>query len=125
MVDSVSLIVGALAAGALAGTKDVAAVAVRDAYDGLKDMIVRRMRDDPAGQVALQGYQTEPQVWQAHLVQALQAAGAGDDTSMLEAAARLLALVDPAGAAAGKYALDARHAKGMQVGDQNTQYNYF
>ena len=34
-------------------------------------------------------------------------------------------LVDEAGARAGKYAVDVRGAKGVQIGDRNTQHNVF
>jgi len=37
----------------------------------------------------------------------------------------VMALLDPAGAQAGKYAVDLRDAKGVQVGDHNTQTNHF
>jgi hypothetical protein len=38
---------------------------------------------------------------------------------------RDLALADPAGAGTGKYRVDARETKGVQVGDHNIQHNTF
>jgi hypothetical protein len=48
-----------------------------------------------------------------------------DDRRVIEAAQRLMALVDEAGSKAGKYTVDLRGAQGVQVGDHNTQHNTF
>ena len=45
MLDPVSLILAALAAGATAAAKDTAGVAVKDAYEGLKKLIKQKFGD--------------------------------------------------------------------------------
>jgi hypothetical protein len=47
------------------------------------------------------------------------------DREVEAAAKKLMAMVDPDGAAAGKYTVDLRGAQGVQVGEQNTQTNTF
>lgn len=123
-MSAVELIAAALAAGAGAGLTDTASAAVRDAYAGLKDLLKRRVGDH-GGQAgrALDADETEPGVWQARLGDALTTSGAVGDEQILAAARHLLTLTDPALAA--KYQVDAHAAKGVQVGDHNSQNNTF
>jgi len=64
-------------------------------------------------------------VWEARLVRALRQSNADQDSEALALAGRLVSLVDPAGVAEGRYVVDARDAKGVQVGDRNVQVNRF
>ena len=59
------------------------------------------------------------------LGEALTDSGATTDEQVIAAAQRLLELMNPAESAAGKYRVDLREAKGVQVGDHNTQHNTF
>jgi hypothetical protein len=124
-VDPVSLIIAALAAGAVAGAQTTAAEAVKDAYTGLKAMVRRRLTGRTAGEVALQQHETKPQQWAPALEAELIGARAGDDAAAVEAAQRLMSLLDPAGSQAGKYLVDLRGSQGVQVGDHNSQTNTF
>jgi hypothetical protein len=120
-MDPVTLIVGALAAGAAAGLTDTATNAVKDTYSQLRALVARLFRGRPDGETALRRHAEAPQVWQAPLAGELQAAGAGTDEAIIAAAQRLMAVVDEAGSQAGKYRLDLRGAQVGQVGDHNTQ----
>jgi hypothetical protein len=97
------LIVAALAAGAGAGVKDTASVAVKDAYATFKQLLARRLAGRPTAYEGLEAEETAPEVWQASLGQDLTATGAVTDQEILTAATRLLGLVDPAGHRAGTY----------------------
>lgn len=123
-MSALEMIAVALAAGAGAGVKDTASLAVRDAYEGLKTLLKRRLTR-PAAVAALDADETEPGVWEAQLGDALTESGAADDEQVLAAARTLLELADPTGALAGKYQVDLREAKGVQVGDHNVQHNTF
>jgi hypothetical protein len=101
----VEVILAALAAGAGAGTSDVAGNAIRDAYTALRDAVRRRL-----GRRAAPG-ETDPTETE------LVAAGADRDEEILAAARHVLALADPDGTRAGRYAVDLRGATGVQVGD--------
>ncbi|WP_236594770.1 RIP homotypic interaction motif-containing protein [Saccharothrix sp. 6-C] len=109
MIESVDLVVAALAAGAAAGVTDTASTAVKDAYRGLKSLTRRALR---RGGVAQEP--TDP----VELKAALTAADAGADVELVAAARRVLELADPAGAA--KYHVDAHDNQGVQIGDGNT-----
>jgi hypothetical protein len=95
IMSAAEVIMAALAAGAAAGVKDTASVAVRDAYSGLKDLLKRGLGGRKDALQALEADETKPDVWQARLGDALAASGTADDEEVLAAARRLLALADP------------------------------
>jgi hypothetical protein len=125
VVDPVSLIVAALAAGAVAGAQNTATDAVKDAYAGLKELVRRRLSGRTSGEQALAQHDDKPQQASAVLEAELVAAGVSDDAAVVDAAQRLMALLDPTGARVEKYAVDLPWAQGVQVGDHNTQTNTF
>jgi len=106
-MDPVTLIVTALVAGAAAGLKDAASSAIKDAYNGLKGLVRRKLADHPDGELVLDRHGQDPQVWEKPLAQELTAAGAGDDPALVSAAQALMQLVDAAGSAAGMYQVSA------------------
>ena len=125
-MDPVSLIVMALAAGAGLGLKDVASSAVMDAYNGLKALVQRKLAGRPKGELVLAEHEQAPQVWDKPLAEELTAAEAANDQELVTAAQAVMALVDPAGSAAGKYRqVIVRDSQGVQVGDHNVQHNAF
>lgn len=77
----ITLIVGVLAAGAAAAAKDVASQAVKDAYNGLKALIVSKYESKPNVGASLQILEAKPDSSdiQAVLEKALQEAGADQD----------------------------------------------
>jgi hypothetical protein len=116
-MEPISLIIAALAAGAIAGVKDTAGQAVKDAYTGLKTLIRRRFAGNQEAQASLDQAERQPESGQALLAQHLQAAGAGGDEELIRAAQALLEQADPAGARAGKYNVRITGGKGIVVGD--------
>jgi hypothetical protein len=124
-VDPVTLIVAALAAGAAEGVSDTASGAVKDAYRALKSRIRAWFGGAPSRELVLVEHEKSPETWQAPLVAALTETGAVGDPGVVEAAQRLMALLDAAGTLSGKYLVDLRGAQGVQVGDHNTQTNTF
>jgi hypothetical protein len=119
-MDPISLIIAALAAGAIAGVKDTAGQAVKDAYAGLKALIRRRFSGNPEAEAALGQAERQPESDQAPLAQHLQAAGAADDEELIRAAQAVLKQADPAGAGTGKYDVRITGGKGIVVGDSAT-----
>lgn len=107
MVDPVTLIVAPLVAGASTGLTDTAAQGIKDAYASLKALVLRRVKDQPAGEVAVAEHEKDPEVWSAPLAKTLTTAGANPDPQLIEAAQRLLQLLDSAGARAGTYNITA------------------
>ncbi len=105
-MDPVTLIVAALAAGPSAGLSDAVSQGVKDAYGGLKDLVLRRVKDTPAGEVAVIEHEKDPEVWSAPLAKTLTTAGADRDQELVTAAERLMQLLDPAGATANRYTVN-------------------
>jgi hypothetical protein len=124
-VDLVSLIVAALAAGALAGVQGTATEAVKDAYAGLKALVRGKVSGKPAAEMALERHGAMPEQWAGALEAELVETGAGHDGAVVEAARTLMRLLDAAGSSAGKYDVDVRASQGVQVGDGNRQTNTF
>jgi hypothetical protein len=124
-MEPITLILGALAAGALAGVTESATGAVKDAYAGLKRLVAARFAGKPAAELALAEHAADPDTWQAPLAKALAETGTDADPAVIEAAGRLMELLDQAGARAGKYHVDLRGAQGVQVGDYSQQHNVF
>jgi hypothetical protein len=116
-VDPISLIVLALAAGAAAGLKPVAAEAVRDSYAAIKQLISRKY-----GRVDLAPLEEKPssEAKRASLTEDLQEAGAGSDAELLARARELVALVEQHDAAAAEAIgvdLGKVKAEFLRVGD--------
>ncbi|GIH15515.1 RIP homotypic interaction motif-containing protein [Rugosimonospora africana] len=124
-MDPLTLVVTALATGASSGAGQAMTTAATDAYQALKQLVVRKFAGKHAAQVALTEHETDPEVWRAPLSKQLTETGAATDPAVVEAAQRLLTLLDQAGARAGKYSVDLSGAHGVQVGDHNTQINRF
>ena len=129
MVDPITLIITALAAGASAGVidalKDNAKDAARAAYAKLRGLASKRVAARPDGNLALDRYEAAPRTWEAVLASELTEAGAADDADLVAAARALMDLLDQAGARAGKYNVTITGGQGVQVGDGNVQFNRF
>jgi hypothetical protein len=121
VVEPVSLIVGALAAG----VAETGKAAVKDAYEALKRRISALFAGKPAAELALTEHSADPQTWEKPLERALAESGAASDGAVVAAAQELMRLVDEAGSRAGKYHVELRGAQGVQVGDRNQQVNVF
>lgn len=124
-MDPISLIVGALAAGAAKGVGDTAASAVGDVYRQLKALVRARVSRHPKGEGVLVDYEDDPETYEASLVKVLRETRTAEDATVLQVAQRLLEMTDPAGAKAGKYTVSITDSQGVQVGDGNAQRNTF
>jgi hypothetical protein len=124
-MEPISLILAALLAGVVKGAGQAATSAVQDAYAGLRDALKRRLAGKPAAQDAVEQYVQDPEAWKGNLEVHLKQAGADRDQGVLDAAASVMQQVDPDGAKSGKYNVNLTGAQGVQVGDANTQTNYF
>jgi hypothetical protein len=128
-MDPVTLIVTALAAGASAGAlealKDDVKDKVKAAYAKLRGLAGKRVAGQPGAELVLTEHEADPQTWEAPLAQKLTEAGAAGDAELVAAAQALMALVDAAGARAGKYHVTIKDSTGVQIGDHNVQVNRF
>jgi hypothetical protein len=124
-VDPITLIVAALAAGAVLGVQGTASTMVSDAYAGLKALVVRRLSGRPDAELVLTGHERSPETFRGLLMAELVQAGADHDADLIAAAKTLLDLADEAGGGPRKYTVDARGAKSVQIGDGNWQSTVF
>ena len=124
-MDSVTLIVTALATGAALGLRDTASAAVKDTYRSLRGLVKKRLAGQRDGELVLARYEEAPEAWERPLAAELTAAGAADDADLIVVAQTLMSLIDEAGARAGRYAVKVQSSQGVQVGDHNTQRNVF
>ncbi|MEU7873706.1 hypothetical protein [Dactylosporangium sp. NPDC049140] len=120
-MDPLALVLGALAAGAA----DLTGGAVTDAYRALKRLVAARLSGRGPAQLALAQYERDPRTWREPVAVGLRGSGALADPAVLEAAQRLMALVDADGARAGRFVVHLTGAQGVQIGDHNTQHNRF
>ena len=124
-VEPISLIVSALAAGAVEAARETAGTAVKEAYEGLKGLLKRVFGDEPEAEKAVDEYTDAVKAGDgkppaAPLEDALQKAGAGDDPDVVRKAEDVLKLADPEGSAAGKYTVTTGAVQGQVVGDHAT-----
>ncbi len=102
-MDPATLILTALSSGAADSVKDTASIAIKDAYNGLKALIQRRFIGKPAAEAALTEYEKKPDVWKAPLEEELKETETDQDQDVIEAAQKLMTLIQPQQAAMGKY----------------------
>jgi beta-phosphoglucomutase-like phosphatase (HAD superfamily) len=96
-------IVAAVVAGAVAATQEVASQAIKDAYQGLKGLIVKRLGKKADVEEALEKVEARPdsEARQAVLQEEMEMAQADEDAEVVAKARELLALLKREGAAAG------------------------
>jgi hypothetical protein len=122
VMDPLTVITTALIAGAAAGGTEAASMAVRDAYTALRD---RLSGDADSGTITvLEANEAAPGSNIGELETTLGERAARDQ--QLQAAAEtLLARLPTERVEHARSKIDLRHARGVQVGDHNTQHNTF
>jgi hypothetical protein len=114
-MDPISLILTALISGAV---KEATSQGVKDAYNGLKTLIHKKLVGKPTAEMALTQYQEDPNVWKAPFEKELKKAGIDQDTAIVEAAQRVMTLVQPQQASQGKFNTQiAGNVQGFAAGD--------
>ncbi len=92
-MDPISLVMAALAAGAIAATKETAGTAVKDAYQGLKGLIKKKFAGEPKAEMVLEEHATDPETYEAPLKKKLAEAGIDRDEEIINVAQDLLSQV--------------------------------
>jgi len=118
-MDPITIIVTAVTAGAVAASKDVAAQAVKDGYAALKALIVHKFGQKVDVADAVEGVEKKPdsQARQAVLKEELEAAGATQDTEVVQQAQVLLDLLKQHGLELGpSYHAELRGSEAIAQG---------
>ena len=102
-MEPVTLIVGALAAGALKGVGESASAAVKDAYAALKAAVREKFAGKPSAEVVLAEYENDPDTYERPLEKQVVQVGIDQDPQIVQLAQNLMALMDPDGSTRGKY----------------------
>ena len=102
-MEAITLIPTALARGAAAVADKTAGQAIKDGYNGLEQLIKRKLGNAPEKVTALEQHATAPEVWKDPLAHALGSSEVDRDAEILALAEKLLEEIDPAVAAAGTY----------------------
>lgn len=89
-MDPISMIIAALGAGAIAATKDTAGTAVKDAYQGLKTLIKKKLEGDALGQAMVDAKPEEIKQAEGLLKDKITKAGADQDQEIIKVAQDLL-----------------------------------
>lgn len=130
-MEPITLILTALVAGASSGAldtlKDEAKEAVNAAYGKLRDLVGRRFRvaGTANGEAVLAEYEADPESFEKGLGKKLAEAGADKDDVLVEAAAKVLELLNQQDGHSGKYNVTVTGSQGIQIGDQGSQTNKF
>jgi hypothetical protein len=119
-MDPVTLVVTALVTGSAAGLQETATTAIKNAYQGLRDLVRRRLAARRGAEIVVDRYETEPAVWEGPLRSELSAVGIASDEEVIRAAQGLLTLLDPKNAAKGKFETHIEGGvQGFVQGDHN------
>ena len=125
-MDPITLILTSISAGAAAAAKDVVSEAVKDAYSGLRSMIMNHFKGSRQAEIALDSFEKDPDTWRNPLEKTIGETRIGEDPDVIAIAQKVLQLIDPAGHAEGKFNVQITGPmQGQQVGDFGTQHNYF
>jgi hypothetical protein len=90
-MEPITAIIGAIAAGAAAAAKDTASQAVKDAYSGVKSMILEHFsnKNKTDGEMVLTNYTTKPDIWQEPMKDALIETDADKSADIMAAVEKL------------------------------------
>lgn len=114
-MDRVNLILEALASGGT-NANTGSSEELTGAYAELRGLVERRFGDHAHAEVALEQYEEKPDAGSERLTEVLDSTGAAEDFSIIGAAQKVLKVVDPEGAAAGRYAVQPRPLPGPPIG---------
>jgi hypothetical protein len=117
-MEPITLILAALAAGAIAGIQATASQAIKDTYASLKKLIQFKFAGQQDAELALAKYEEKPEIWEAPLKNALAEVAADKDKEIVTVAQKVMALIDPEQAAMGKYNVQITgNVQGLVQGD--------
>ncbi|MDJ0899441.1 MAG: hypothetical protein QNJ55_11575 [Xenococcus sp. MO_188.B8] len=133
-MEPISLIITALSGAAVAAVQGAAhgisqgltQGSAQKAYNDLKALIKRKFAGEPKAEMVLEEHETDPETYEAPLKKKLAEAGADKDKEIIKAAQELLKQLKPEESKAGKFNVVFQgEAKGVQIGNNNTQTNTF
>lgn len=126
MMNYLSMVTGALAAGAAAAAKDTVSMVVKDAYAGLKSLVLSRVKNRKESEDALATLETNPELGAKELESIMGDEEIVNDPGVLTLAQQLLQLVRGEDSTGPKFHVQTSGTvQGQQIGDGGTQHNVF
>jgi hypothetical protein len=116
MMDPVTLILAAIAAGVASGATETVSQAVQDGYTGLKQLLTARFVGHPKAAQTLAEHEADPDTYEKPLAKQLQETRADQDGEILAAAEAVLKAADQAGVKT-KYQIMVTGGKVGIIGD--------
>jgi len=117
-MDPVSMVVAAVAAGAIAAAKDTASDAIKSTFRSLINLVHRGLGGDATAEAALKEFEKDPETWEKPLTKAVADHNLAQDDAVLSLAKELLKLIEEAEPSKGKYNIKIEHGQGIVIGDQ-------
>lgn len=133
-MEPISMIVGALVAGSSAALKDTANQAVKDAYCGLRTLVIHHWKNkaneyggilEQEAKILISNLEEDPETFQFPVEKKLSEFIPEPSIELVDKARALYELLYKNGFETGKYKVNVQGGKGVQVGDNNTQTNNF
>jgi hypothetical protein len=120
-------IIAAVSAGAAAGTTEVGKKAILDAYNGLKNLIQRKVGTDSEVVKAITSLEGEPESQEciAVLQEKVKSAKALNDEEVIKTAKALLEMVGPKQASVSKFSQQAQTMHGPVQAEHVTLTQHF
>jgi hypothetical protein len=119
-MDPITAIFAALAAGAAAAAKDTASAAVKDGYEGLKQLLRKKFTGRVTESNAVDAHANAPEKAEEILRPAMKEVAADRDDELIAAAKALLESADDSGAVRARYALTVEgDVQGLVQGNHN------
>jgi hypothetical protein len=119
-MDPITAIFAALAAGAAAAAKDTASAAVKDGYEGLKQLLRKKFTGRVTESNAVDAHAIAPEKAEEILRPAMKEVAADRDDELIAAAKALLESADDSGAVRARYALTVEgDVQGLVQGNHN------
>jgi hypothetical protein len=117
-MDPIALILTALTTGAAAAGQTVANDAIKDSYAALKALIQRKFAGKPKAEMVLTEYESEPETWETPFKKALAEVHAEQEQEILDAAHRVLHLIQSQQTAVSKFNMQITgDVQGIAQGD--------
>jgi len=102
-MDTLTLVITALTTGSAASVRDTASEALKDAYTGLRTLILQKFAGKAAAEIALAQHEVKPDVWRTPLEEELREAEISRDENIIKAAQWVMTLIQPQQAVQGKF----------------------
>jgi hypothetical protein len=116
-MDAIALILSALTAGATLAVQETAGTAIRDAYQGLVNLIKRKFNKDTEAAAVLDKHAEDPETWEKPLAKTIRAHAVSSDLEILQAAEKLMTLIQSQKPASKYNVSITGNVQGMVQGD--------